>query len=150
MSAIPFPCLSPSLPSPRFLPFVRSSLYILQLEILPAEATTAVQALMRRQAALSVSKGAAAAAGGVGTTTSPGSKHSKNASASGRRGGGGGAARALAALPKGMRFGSPIAADKNRSANRRKLAASARTVANDRWAAQLGYQDGQEHIRDLK
>lgn len=114
----------------------------MQLEILPAEATTAVQNLMRRQAVIAVSKGAASAVG-----TSSRSKHSKNGAASVREGG---AARALAALPKGMRFSSPIAANKKRAANRRKLAASARTVANDRWAAQLGYQDGQEHLRDLK
>lgn len=62
----------------------------------------------------------------------------------------GAAARALAALPKGVRFSSPKMADSVRAANRRRLAASARAVANDRWAAQLGYQDGQEHIRDLK
>lgn len=60
------------------------------------------------------------------------------------------ALRALAALPKGMRFNSPKSADKSRAANKRRLAASARAVANDRWAAQLGYQDSQEHIRDLK
>lgn len=59
-------------------------------------------------------------------------------------------ARALAALPKGMRFSSPKAADKSRNANRRRLAASARVVASDRWAAQLGFRDGQEHMRELK
>lgn len=60
------------------------------------------------------------------------------------------AGRALAALPKAIRFTSPNTADKSRAANRRQLVASARNVANDRWAAQLGYRDSREHIRDLK
>lgn len=85
-----------------------------------------------------------AAASAVPSGTSPVPK------AKGDNGNGVSTARALASLPKGMRFGSPKPADKNRAANRRRLAASARVVANDRHAAQLGYRDGQEHIRDLK
>lgn len=93
-------------------------------------------------------KAGAAKAVAVSTDGTPVAPARKDIGATSK--GEGAAARALAALPKGMRFSSPKVADKSRVANRRRLAASARTVANDRWAAQLGYQDGQEHIRDLK
>lgn len=86
-----------------------------------------------------------AAAGG---TASGNNKGGERSAAAGDPAGKG--ARALAALPKGMRFSSPKAADKSRVSNRRRLAASARAVASDRWAAQLGFRDGQEHIRELK
>lgn len=119
-----------------------------QLEILPADTTSAattddLRALVgqgRRQ----VSPLPAAAAPAAPSGTSPVPKSGQD------NGNGVSTARALAGLPKGMRFGSPNPADKSRAANKRRLAANARAVANDRWAAQLGYQDGQEHIRDLK
>ena len=124
-------------------------LFLPKLEILPADSTSAVAALVKRFGDPS---------GGVKLVAGRPQQTQKMISRSGKEGkegstaaaAQGAAARALAALPKGVRFSSPKMADSVRAANRRRLAASARAVANDRWAAQLGYQDGQEHIRDLK
>lgn len=112
-----------------------------QLEILPADPTAALRALVGRQKP-AIALGAAPAKKNHRDEASPAEGETAAGAAVG--------ARALASLPKGMRFSSPKAADKSRNANRRRLAASARNVASDRWAAQLGFRDGQEHIRELK
>lgn len=118
--------------------------HFFQLEILPAAGLPNLVGLKQRQPAPALDSSGSRKASGSPPRAS-GKNDGKN-----RGGGSDAATRALAALPKGMRFSAPRAADKSRAANRRQLAASARAVANDRWAAQLGYQDGEEHIRDLK
>lgn len=107
---------------------------------MPADPTAALRALVGQQQP-------AAGAGAAGAASGK-NNGGEGSAAAGHPAGKG--ARALAALPKGMRFSSPKVADKSRLANRRRLAASARAVASDRWAAQLGFRDGQEHIRELK
>lgn len=127
--------------SPVVVSVCDGSVSTTQLEILPADPTASLRALVSRQKPV------------VATGAAPGKRNhgGQGSSAKGETAEGAAVgARALAALPKGMRFSSPKAADKSRNANRRRLAASARNVASDRWAAQLGFRDGQEHIRELK
>lgn len=126
---------------PRCCLLLRRFLSTTQLEIIPADPTSALRALVGRQKPAGAA-GAAPAKKNHGGEGSPATGETAAGTAVG--------ARALRALPKGMRFSSPKAADKSRNANRRRLAASARNVASDRWAAQLGFRDGQEHIRELK
>lgn len=133
-----------------------------QLEILPAArlAITPAAGILQKTQASIFSSALNSKSGSSKVNRIPPGKNAKNTNCTNSRnshgggGGGGGGSdavtRALAALPKGVRFSSPKMADKSRAANRRRLAASARAVANNRWAAQLGYQDGVEHIRDLK
>lgn len=126
-----------------FLPSPLLSTFFLQLEVLPAAGMPNLLGLKQWQPAPIIDGGGNTASGTPPITNSKNDRKNHG-------GGSDAATRALAALPKGMRFSAPKAADKSRAAQRRQLAASARTVANDRWAAQLGYQDGEEHIRDLK
>lgn len=117
----------------------RPLLYPPKLEILPANSKSALSSPIKQQENLLGASKTAKTKTTIPTSGKEGSRAAQGA-----------AARALAALPKGMRFSSPKMADTVRAANRRRLVASARTVASNRWATQLGYQDGQEHIRDLK
>ena len=119
-----------------------------QLEIVPADPTAALRALVGQQKPAVGGAGATGGGGGAAASSGRSKSGGEGSAAPGDTAGKG--ARALAALPKGMRYSSPKAADKSRLANRRRLAASARAVASDRWAAQLGFRDGQEHIRELK
>ena len=125
----------PLIPVPYYR---RIRLHETQLEIIPADPAATLRALVGQQKPAVGAGAASCKSNGGGSLAAAGDPAGKGA-------------RALAALPKGMRFSSPKAADKSRLANRRKLAASARAVASDRWAAQLEFQgNGQEYIRELK